>query len=547
MGFKEFAAKIAAKTPEGVVMKKLGALKTGASNWNANRQANKQQTTAIRTTSRNFYRDQRQQKRAARSAVRAQGEWGVKFLLIMISFGSLILQNFLPDLFKLILLVVACFLILLLANKAVIVWPWGVIIVVIIIVLFWFSHFYGDLAFYELERSGVLPEAEKELENMGIEHQFSVIGQILTGDFEPEQLWTSEAVQSEYAVPEEFEFFLADVASRKEAFKPEENIYVVGNVNLISGFDKTTTVTLGVEPKDFCSKDSEKYWEEIMDEYPAAKGIAEFFKLTDADPKDVAKLKGCSDGTPWECYITGSTEMNTFHMDRIYNRLFYCNHTGIDVKDDEVISSLAVTWEYSTSSVAGMQVYVFNTKTLGRNPGNPIERYGIAEDSLTSWYIGDERVNLGLGLSGTNNKYVRAETGEDLFDDINYLAISVQNKGGGKVTEIESLSVSFPNTPEISVASHIAKVDESEITFIGPTTEVITILGSDVVTKKFTLSDSERTSFDTRGPSESITYYIPFVVSEDYVGGTDFRSFLVKADIRYKYKDSEPVPVAIKP
>jgi hypothetical protein len=510
-----------------------------------NKEANKQQTLDSRGSRRDLAKTLRQRKREARSQKRIEGEWGIRTLLILISLISLFIMRFLPDNLKVVWLVVVCIALFLIARHAVIEWE-GVAFVLFMILAFWFIYYtpWGDLTMNKIEVA--LPGVSEQVDDVGIEHQFNVIGQILSGEFEPEKLWTSEAVKSEYAVPEEFEFFLTDVSPRKEFFESDEDIYLQGNINLVSGFDKTTTVELGVEPTDFCAKESEKAWNEYDSNNPLVNSLLDLTNLGgDSDDEDF--LKGCSDGTEWQCFITGSDQINTFQMKRIYNRMFYCEHTGIEVSEEEVISSLEVTWEYSTSAVAGMQVYAFNTETLNRNPGDPLDRYDIDKDSLISWYIGDERVNLGIGLSGTPNKYVRAEVKGDLFEDVNYLAISIKNIGGGDITEIESLSVSFPNTPEVHVANSISKVDKSYLTFIGPTTEVITILGSDVVTKKFTLSNIELLSFEEIGAAEGTSYYIPFVVDEAYVGDTDFRSFLVKADIRYKYKDGESVPVIVKP
>jgi hypothetical protein len=517
--------------------------------WAAKRklekEANKQQTSGLRGNRRDLAKAVRQQKRDARSQKSIEGEWGIRTLLILISIVSLFIMRFLPDDLKLVWLAVVCIVLFLIARHAVIEWE-GVAFVLFMIFAFWFMYYtpYGAMTLNKAEM--LLPGVSDQVDDVGIEHQFNVIGQILSGDFEPEKLWTSEAVKSEYAVPEEFEFFLTDVSPRKEFFKSDEDIYIQGNINLISGFDKTTTVELGVEPDEFCAEESEKAWTEYSEDNIVINGLSDFFNLG-GDSDDSKKFDGCSDGSEWKCFITGSDQNNTFQMKRIYNRLFYCEHTGIEVSEEEVISSLEVTWEYSTSAVAGMQVYVFNTDTLSRNPGDPLDRYDIDTDSLTSWYIGDERVNLGLGLSGTPNKYVRAEVKGDLFEDVNYLAISIKNIGGGDITEIESLSVSFPNTPEVHVANSISNADKSYLTFIGPTTEVITILGSDVVTKKFTLSNIELLSFEEIGAADGTSYYIPFVVDEEYVGDTDFRSFLVKADIRYKYKDGESVPVMVKP
>ena len=409
---------------------------------------------------------------------------------------------------------------------------WGpkILIIVIPIFLFWyffmFTGYGQDISIF-IEEQNVLPEAEKELEESGISHQFRIIGQILTGEFDPEKLWTSEAVQSEYAVPEEFEIFLEDVGPRKSSFSGGEAIEIGGRINLVSGFDKTTTVTLGAEPDKLCT-DTVK------------KKFTDWLTKTDTDDE-------CSTGD-WTCYISGSKEQNVFQMERIYNRQFYCTHAGVEVEDEEVISDLKVTWDYATSAVAGKQIYVFSQNAISKDP-EPLDYYGVDKDSLTSWYIGDEQVNLGLGLD-RDREYILAE--EDLyegkaeFEAVYYLAISIQNTGGGKISSIESLSVSFPNDANIKVAEQIKEKGKGDV-FIGPTTEVVTIRKVDVTTKKFSLSDSEIKKFDEIEPAEHTTYYIPFAVDKEYISSAAFRSFLAKAEIRYKYKDYEPVSVTVKP
>lgn len=391
---------------------------------------------------------------------------------------------------------------------------WLIGFLIVIGVLYWYLFSftdYGDDFILTVKQKNIFGETSEELEEGGIMHQFRIIEKVLTGEFDPEELWTSEEVQSEYAVPEEFELFVTDVKPLKEKFRDGEDIVVIGRINLISGFDKTTTVTLGVEPDKLCVDDDT-----------------------------------CTSGD-WTCYISGSDTENIFQMEKIYNRQFNCEHAGFaepnDVNDEEVITDVRVTWEYSTSAVAGKQVYAFNSDVLDKEK-DVLEKYDISDDSLASWYIGDENVNLGLGLSQTEE--VRARREEDLFKSENYLAISIENTGSGKVVELESLSVSFPNNGNILVADQIAEGDDSDIIFDGPSTEVITIREVDVTTKKFSLSNKERTTkFRDIEPAEHTTYYIPFVVADDYVGDSDFRSFLVKADIRYKYKEYDSLAITV--
>jgi hypothetical protein len=412
-----------------------------------------------------------------------------------------------------------------------------------LILLFVYLIFLGNSydTFQWLESQNIIGETEEAFEETGVSHQLDVVGKILSGDFEPETLWESETVQSEYAVPEEFDIIVEDIDPLKESFRNGEPIYIGGRINLISGFDKTTTVSITAEPTDFCAESSQETWDTIKEE-TKINSLLEFF---DSDNED-EELVGCSDGTDWECYISGSDEINIFHMERVYNRQFYCNHTGVEVDETEVISGLDVNWEYATSAVAGKQIYAFDPEIVSSYDGDPLDLYEVDSDSLRSWYIGDKQINIGLGLSGSTD-YVRSENSDDIFKDINHLAITIQNTGSGKISEIESLSISFPNTVLIEVADEIEDPFDSEVNFRGPTTEVITIKGQDIVTRKFTLSKEEIEDFEFIEPADHVTYYIPFVVKEEYVGDSAFQSFLVKADILYKYKDRDSLSVNIRP
>jgi hypothetical protein len=384
-----------------------------------------------------------------------------------------------------------------------------------------------------VEREDYIGQAEEELVDSGIQHQFNIVGQVLSGEFNPEDLWSSEAVKSEYAAPEDFEIFLEDIGPRKDVYIAGDAIEIGGRINLISGFDKTTTVTLGVKPNKLCTEATKSQFKDWLN--------------IDSDKGD------CTSSAEWDCFISGSDEKNVFEMARIYNRQFYCRHpgTGLNVDETEVISGIDVTWSYATSAVAGKQIYVFKSDIVGKYK-DPINQYSISKDSLTSWYIGDEQINLGIGLS-QDAEYVRTEESidnlydKDLFDAVNYLGVTLQNIGGGEITGIESLSVSFPEDSGLLVAREIKNVDTGEIVFVGPTTEVISVRGQNIITKKFSLSEEEISKFKDIKQSNRQNYYIPFIVDESYVGASAFRSFLVKTEIRYVYEDNKATTVTVEP
>ncbi|MBT3583221.1 hypothetical protein HN924_01380 [Candidatus Woesearchaeota archaeon] len=474
-------------------------------------------------------------KKEERLQKRLEKSWGLKLLLSIGAIISLFVMNYLPSTFSLVLLV-AIIAIILFISYTKFAFAFGLVLVVLLIFAYWMFFFtpYGTDLVSEFEKSNVVGETEEALEESGVEHQFNIIGKILSGDFEPEELWTSEAVESEYAVQEEFDIVLKNIEPRKEYFKNSEAIYLTGNINLISGFDKTTIVTITTEPDDFCAENSQEEWDEFLE------------KVSLGRISDDEKPKGCSDGSDWECYISGSDEVNTFHMERIYNRQLYCNHTGVRVDEEEIISNLKVNWEYATTAVAGKQIYAFDSEIVSSYDGNPLDKYEIAKDSYTSWYIGDRQINLGLGLTGSED-YVRGEDKDDSFREVTDLVITVQNTGSGKISDIESLSISFPNTEMIQVGNEIEDALDSNVLFTGPTTEIIAIRGEDIITRKFTLSDEGKREFETIEPADHMNFYIPFVVTEEYIGNSAFQSFLVKAEVSYKYRDHETTAVTIKP
>jgi energy-coupling factor transporter transmembrane protein EcfT len=494
---------------------------------------------AIREQTQTNKQQIRTQKRDSRVQKRVENETSLKIILVIVSLVSFVIMTILPQTVAIIFLIILIIIILVLSYKRFIL-GFGLVVIFMVVILFWafIGTSYGDDLILRLERAGLPGQVEETVDESGVSHQFNVIGEILTGDFDPTGLWTSEAVQSEYATPENFDVVIEEVGPRKQYFKPNENISLSGRINLISGFDKTTTITLGAKPDQFCAKENEDELKQWLADNSG--GVIDF-----TDPPE-----GCSNDTDWVCYISGSDDQNTFKMERIYNREFYCTHSGIDVSDEEVLSNLEVTWEYETSAVAGMQVYAFSPDVIDRTP-DPIEKYDIDKDSLTSWYIGDKNVNLGLKIDSYGKEYVRAESTDDtnLFEAKNYLGISISNAGSGDMVELESLSVSFPSTDGIEVSNQIVRTskDSYDLAFEGPTTELLSILGQDVVTKKFTLSAIELEKFEVLEPADHTAYYIPFVVLEEYIGETAFQSFLAKVEIKYKYQESDSTTASVKP
>ena len=166
----------------------------------------------IRERKRNY----REQRRDARIDKRMEkGTWLKLFLAIFTGVGLFII-NFVPKNLSLAVLIALIIIILFIAYTR-FVFVFGLVLIVLLIFAYWLFFFtgYGTDLVSEFEKSNVVGETEEALEESGVEHQINIIGKILSGDFEPEELWTSETVESEYTVQEEFDIVLEDIAPRK--------------------------------------------------------------------------------------------------------------------------------------------------------------------------------------------------------------------------------------------------------------------------------------------------------------------------------------------
>ncbi len=411
--------------------------------------------------------------------------------------------------------------------------PWILILLIIAYLIFLAVQY--DV-FKTAEEKNIVGSAEDALDNSGISHQFDVVKQVLGGTYDPDELWESNIVESEYSSADQFEILIFDIGPRQEFYRSDSDLYIGGSISLVSGFDDNTIIKLSVEPKDFCAASTSATVSDKLEIVDPLLNLGERVGIIEDE-------LGCSDGSDWECSIQGSESLNEFQMDRTYNREFNCKHTGVIVDEEHVISDLDITWSYSAKGVAGKQVYVFNSETLDKF-SDPIRHYEIDKDSLVSWYLGDDQINLGLGFDDERDA-VRADSGADLFKPINVMGVTVNNIGTGKVVNVKSLTVSFPNNEFIQVADE--SLDGYTSDFEGPYDGVINIRGQDVQIKEYKLFESRIDDFEFLDGAEYSTYYLPFIVDEEYIGESAFRSFLVKVDIDYEYQDSESTSITVKP
>jgi hypothetical protein len=445
---------------------------------------------------------------------------------------------------------------------------WFIIIGLIIYVIFWSTTTTGQMFQSEVEEK--VPFVKDVVNSPIIESTIGRIMSVASGDYDPTTLWSSEQVQSKYAAADNLEVLIDDAGPTRDFFysgytnadgDPEgqaEDIQIGGRINVIGGLEEDTDIELNVKPTWLCPNKIKSSLSQTLRD-------AVTFGDDDLSEEEEMKLKGCIKAD-WKCNILGEDDSgnNKFKVRNVYNRQFYCDNAGfMDVDKTETISDLNIKWTYEGAAVAGKQIYVFDQQTVERYD-NPIEQYEISEDTIQSWYIGEEAVNIALGLP-LNNEYIRAYTkykndaGEEIVNGIVYpIAVSIENTGSGEIHKINDIVVTWPDNEYILGPGEIFFISEPVAQFKSiPGGQIEEMRGGDISLKAYDLQKggskwnlvkfNKELKKDPLGPGDYVTFYINLAVDEDYLADASYQSFLIKAEIDYEYTNAQSTFVTIKP
>jgi hypothetical protein len=326
----------------------------------------------------------------------------------------------------------------------------------------------------------------------------NIMNQIFTGTYNPENLWRSDTIESQYETVTDVGVTIADVKPIREKFDINEPLVVQGRINAVAFPGQTANASLTA----ICTIES------------AVPGVKE------CKPRDA-----------WTC------EPKFNNIKEIRNRVFSCTHDSQNcegaqscVYPVDIIATAKNTW-----TVAGKQ-FVFANPNVAVTLENPLQTWGISKDSLNSWQKGDQSINLGIGVV---NKPDYLEAGSNLDY---YLGINVENPNKGTAS-ITGVSLLVPKALFNNDCSTAANSDFK--TCKDASAGDLSRLGLKTTAPLCDCTAGLAYGEDLK-PGDKRVALLKLRIDKKQLYGADFGTFFVLATAKYNYENSQLVAVTVE-
>jgi hypothetical protein len=363
------------------------------------------------------------------------------------------------------------------------------------------TYYGGKLAYFGVQTTEVGRQVGGEV---------NVFGQILQGTYNPENLWRSDTVESQYQETKDVGVRLLDVTPLRSEFATDQELSIQGRIDAVSFPKSNVSVNLSA-----CSMTG---------------------ALADVCPDGGKNEWTCCVGSI--CSVGETTSQLTASEAR--NRLFSCKHLALgktNLAYPVEVSALAE----NTKTVAGKQFVFADPAAILALPSgkDPLDAFGISSSSVKSWQAGDDSINLGLGVAGDPDvlETVNAATGGLEY----YLGINVENPmthtGTARYVTVEL----FLPTPPVSITNKSdfkcdppgVNIDLSDLGIEGIQTQNLRHCENTVWIKPLT-------------PGDRQNLFLGLQISKDQLMGQDFSTFFVLAKVTFDYENKNTIPLVIK-
>ncbi len=398
----------------------------------------------------------------------------------------------------------------------------GIIFIVLIALFFFTYNAVGRIYFQEATTEvGILTE-EVGAEARG---PLNVIKQLAVGTYDPSSLWESQRIVSQES-PKDTGVKIRNLGSPKTIYIGEELI-VHGDIDVISGLNKNTQLYLTGYPFRVCVTKTGNY-------------LAEFADVARGDLDIDLSETFCTPHADWDCLISGvAGNNNAFTVGNIYNRNFECRHPGFSNLDEDTYIPVDIYSIYITEASAERLFYTSSSKILGTKT-NPISEFGIDQSTLVSKYIGEDNVELGVGLD-LNDAFIRTYSAEDAYQPTNWIGISVKNDGDGDLINITYLYIVLPYN------KYFIYYETADMK-LSPESEEAILKGKEPEHIIFIIRDNVRARVKANEPLSSFehnAYYVGIKIHEDYLSDTNYQSFTITSGVGYHYREKSAVDIKV--
>ena len=396
----------------------------------------------------------------------------------------------------------------------------GKVLLVLAIIGIVFYYFTGTTtgSGVSAEAGGVITPITNVAKESGVIKTINQFKMIMTGEYDPSQLWTSKTYEDRYAMVEDVGVKISNIKPLRDPFLSNQQLAILGNVRVASlpEEEESTVAIIGAKWST---------WDQIKDAFGEGNELSE----------------------SWDC--NGDEPGNKLEISkaRLFVGRFMCTHKALTVKEGITESHDAdVTVAYSFSMKAGKQVYVGDYEQMTAlmfEDQDPMKYYGIKKDQTKSWQT-ESPVGLGLGILGEEEIVIANK--KDEYELGHYLGVTVENIGSGDLLKIDSLKVTLPST--IEIATDLPK-DERDFVKVS-TDDEIKVEGADLDT--YLLIDTNLK--EPLAPGEFKTYFLKFRVwdgigaqgEQDFLQGVPISSFFVLSELKFNYIESRAVSIKIK-
>jgi hypothetical protein len=321
----------------------------------------------------------------------------------------------------------------------------------------------------------------------------NVMSQIFTGTYNPENLWRSDTIESQYQTVADVGVILSDVNPIRDKFDVSQPPVIQGKINAVAFPGQTATATISAT----CS--------------PAP-----------------GSTTACA-SEDWPC--TPSTFSS---IREVRNRFFSCASPAAQSAEGVFSVDVSATAK-DTWTVAGKQ-FVFANPNATITLENPLQTWGISTDSLKSWQKGDAFLSLGIGVSGEPD-YLDAGSNVPYF-----LGVHIENPSSNTGTaNLNTVDLFLPKALFNNDCNAAANSDFKTCKDAGDLSK----LGLKTTAPLCDCTASFAYG-ETLNPGDSRTALLKLVIDKKLLYGADFGTFFTLATAKYNYVNKQLIAVTVE-